>query len=73
MKQPLNDRRRQGARVDFGTFDGERLPHGQQLAVRVDGHLEVQQGFVHDERVQGWGICPSPPTDTDTDTHIHTQ
>lgn len=44
------------------TFNGERLPHSEQFAVGIDRDLKVQQGFVHDERVQGRRICPSPWT-----------
>ncbi len=48
------------------TFNGERLPHSEQFAVCVDRDLKVQQGFVHDERIQGRRICPSSPTHTYT-------
>lgn len=44
------------------TFNGERFPHSEQFALRVDGDLKVQEGFVHDESIQGRRICPSPPT-----------
>lgn len=50
------------------TFNGERLPHSEQFAVGVDRNLKVQQGLVHDERIQGRRICPSPPTTHNTTT-----
>lgn len=50
------------------TFNGERLPHSEQFAVGVDRNLKVQQGLVHDERIQSRRICPSPPTTHNTTT-----
>lgn len=52
------------------TFDGERLAHRQQLTVRVDGYLEIQQGFVHDEGIENRRIGPSPQAQTRTHTHV---
>lgn len=54
--------------VCASTFNGERLPHSEQFAVSVDRNLKVQQGLVHDERIQGRRICPSPPTTHNTTT-----
>ena len=41
------------------TFNSEGFPNSQQLTVSIDGHLIVQQGFVHDESIKLRGICPS--------------
>lgn len=45
--------------VHLPTFNGKRLPYGEQLAVGVDGHLVVQQGLIHDEGVELGGFRPA--------------
>lgn len=41
------------------TLDGEGFPHGEQLAVCVNGYLVIQERLVHDEGVELGRVTPA--------------